>query len=34
MDESIKDVWFCNAKLFHQLLETSPIVTLALAAPI
>ena len=28
------DMWFCNAKLFHQLFETNPIVTLALATPI
>ena len=26
------DTWFCNAKPFHQLIETKPIVTLALAA--
>jgi len=28
------DMWVCNAKLFHQLLEANPIVTLALATPI
>jgi hypothetical protein len=27
-------VRFCNAKLFHQLFETSQIVTLSLATPI
>jgi len=28
------DTWFSNVKLFHQLIEANPIITLALTAPI